>query len=203
MSNLFDDEDEQEFTPQQQEQPQQQVPMEEPMNPYAAQMPEEQKQDLFGGEEEEYRPQEVPVDQAAAENPYAQEGMPLGFGAERANLMGEAPVSMPEASTAVGNSVNSGAEETQEDVAAGAQELIARANNAKTNLIQEILTFNTEREQAEGALEDHKDESEQNAALFTVRDPVKVGKIMKYTVTGRDQQGEWTCQRRFNEFEAL
>jgi len=55
----------------------------------------------------------------------------------------------------------------------------------------------------EGQLEDHKDEGEQNAALFTVRDPVKVGKIMKYTVTGRDQQGEFTCQRRFNEFEAL
>lgn len=26
---------------------------------------------------------------------------------------------------------------------------------------------------------------------------------MKYTVTGRDSKGEWTCQRRFNEFEAL
>ena len=78
-----------------------------------------------------------------------------------------------------------------------------RANNAKTNLIQEIMSFNTEREQAEGALEDHKDEAEQQAIHFTVRDPVKVGKIMKYTVTGRDQQGEWTCQRRFNEFEAL
>ena len=65
------------------------------------------------------------------------------------------------------------------------------------------MSFNTEREQAEGALEDHKDEQEQNAAVFTVRDPVKVGKVTKYTVTGRDQQGEWTCQRRFNEFEAL
>ncbi len=39
--------------------------------------------------------------------------------------------------------------------------------------------------------------------MFTVRDPVKVGKITKYTVTGRDAQGEWTCQRRFNEFQAL
>lgn len=64
---------------------------------------------MFGGEEEEYRPQEVPVEQAAAtENPYAQEGMPLGFGAERANLMGESPVSMPEASTATSNNINGG-----------------------------------------------------------------------------------------------
>lgn len=30
-----------------------------------------------------------------------------------------------------------------------------------------------------------------------------MGKITKYTVTGRDAAGEFTCQRRFNEFEAL
>ena len=38
--------------------------MEEPANPYAQEAPqaEEQKQDLFSGEEEEYRPQEVPVE---------------------------------------------------------------------------------------------------------------------------------------------
>lgn len=46
--------------------------------------------------------------------------MPLGFGAERANLMGEAPVTMPYNSTA-GNSVNSGDEPVaQESAAAGA-----------------------------------------------------------------------------------
>ena len=39
-------------------------------------------------EEEEYKPQEVEPDQ----NPYAQEQIPMGFGAERANLMGEAAV---------------------------------------------------------------------------------------------------------------
>jgi len=65
------------------------------------------------------------------------------------------------------------------------------------------LAFNSEREQVEGALEDVKDEVEQVASAFTVRDPVKVGKVTKYTVTGRDSKGEWTCQRRFNEFEAL
>lgn len=76
---------------------------------------------MFGAaEEEEYRPQEVPQEQAATENPYAQEGMPLGFGAERANLMGEAPVSMPESSTAMGNHINGQTEDGQEDAAAGA-----------------------------------------------------------------------------------
>ena len=65
------------------------------------------------------------------------------------------------------------------------------------------MAFNTEREQVEGAGEDHKDEVEQASLVFTVRDPVKVGKVTKYTVTGRDSAGEWTCQRRFNEFEAI
>ena len=87
--------------------------------------------------------------------------------------------------------------------AAGSVDLANRANNAKTNLIQEILAFNNQREEVEGAAEDHKDESEQASLIFTVRDPVKVGKVTKYTVTGRDNNGEWTCQRRFNEFEAL
>lgn len=65
------------------------------------------------------------------------------------------------------------------------------------------MAFNTEREQVEGAGEDHKDENEQASLAFTVRDPVKVGKVTKYTVTGSDSAGEWSCQRRFNEFEAL
>ena len=78
-----------------------------------------------------------------------------------------------------------------------------RATNAKTQLIQEIMAFNSESQQVEGAAEDHKDEAEQQALAFTVRDPVKVGKVTKYTVTGRDSQGEFSCQRRFNEFQSL
>ena len=45
----------------------------------------------------------------------------------------------------------------------------------------------------ENAKEDHKDEHEQQSLVFTVREPVKVGKVTKYTVTGRDSQGEWNC----------
>lgn len=86
---------------------------------------------------------------------------------------------------------------------AGDSDLINRANNAKTNLMQEILAYNSQREQVESSAEDHKDETEQQSLTYTVRDPVKVGKVTKYTVTGRDNAGEWTCQRRFNEFEAL
>ena len=65
------------------------------------------------------------------------------------------------------------------------------------------MAFNTEREQLEGAAEDHKDETEAQTSTFSVKDPVKVGKITKYTVSGSDSQGEWTCQRRYNEFESL
>jgi len=57
----------------------------------------------------------------------------MGFGAERANLMGEAAVTMPDYSTA-GNSVNGVTEEPM--VAAGESDLNSRAANAKTQLMQ-------------------------------------------------------------------
>lgn len=107
----------------------------------------------------------------------------MGFGAERANLMQEAAISMPTDSTSAASSEH----------ATGDVDLSQRATNAKTQLIQEILAFNTEVVQVENAGEDHKDEAEQASLAFTVRDPVKVGKVTKYTVTGRDSQGEWSC----------
>ena len=74
-------------------------------NPYAqADMAQQQpQQQLFDNqqEEEEYKPQEVEA------NPYAGEQMPMGFGAERANLMGEQAVHMPSQQT-TGPSVNGG-----------------------------------------------------------------------------------------------
>lgn len=88
-------------------------------------------------------------------------------------------------------------------MAAGEVNLSERATNAKTQLIQEILAFNNEREQVESAVEDHKDEAEQRSHNFAVTDPQKVGKVTKYTVTGCDATGEFSVQRRFNEFEAL
>lgn len=134
-------------------------------------------------------------------NPYAGEQMPMGFGAERANLMGEAPVSMP--TEVISTAGSSDLDHGNSNSGASDADLSARAKLAKTNLIREILSFNKDREQAEDAVEDHKDESEQASSVFTVRDPVKVHKVMKYTVTGRDSKGQWSCQRRFNEFEAL
>lgn len=110
----------------------------------------------------------------------------MGFGAERANLMGEPAMAMPttDSTQAASNSENT----TTGDV-----DLSERATNAKTQLISEILAFNTEVAQVESAGEESKDAVEMAKEAFTVRDPVKVGKITKYSVTGRDSQGEWSC----------
>ena len=56
----------------------------------------------------------------------------MGFGAERANLMGEAAIQMPEDSTAAGSSMGSSSEQS---AGASTGDLSTRANNAKTNLI--------------------------------------------------------------------
>ena len=56
------------------------------------------------------------------------------------------------------------------------------------------MAFKSEKDAVEGANEEVKDEKEQTAAAFTVKEPVKVNNVMKYTVTGRDNsQGEWTA----------
>jgi len=95
---------------------------------------------LFSGDddEEEYRPQAVVEPQ---HNPYASgEQMPMGFGAERANLMGEAPVSMPAEVISTAGGLNHGHENSGS--AGSSEDLNARAKVAKTNLIREILSFN-------------------------------------------------------------
>ena len=67
----------------------------------------------------------------------------MGFGAERANLMGEAAVSMPDSEASTGPSVNAGEAGEESKTDGGNTDLTARAYNAKTNLIKEILAFNT------------------------------------------------------------
>lgn len=74
----------------------------------------------------------------------------MGFGAERANLMGEAAMTMPTDSTSAATN------EQSSDPSAGEVDLSQRANNAKTALMQQILAFNTEVVQVENAGEDQK-----------------------------------------------
>ncbi len=67
----------------------------------------------------------------------------MGFGAERANLMGET-VQMPyDESGAGGPSLNNQYEESKASGGGGGY-LNTRATNAKTQLIQEIMAFNSE-----------------------------------------------------------
>ena len=113
----------------------------------------------------------------------------MGFGAERANLMGEAPVEMPYAAT--NNTESTAAASDSGESSAQNVDLNQRSQNAKTQLISEILNFDNERQQVESAAEDHKTENEQQTSQFAVRDPVKVGKVTKYTVTGVDSSGQW------------
>ena len=54
--------------------------------------------------------------------------MPMGFGAERANLMGEAPVHMPTSDSTSAATHSDGA-------STGEVDLSERATNAKTQLI--------------------------------------------------------------------
>jgi len=136
-------------------------------NPYeiAEAQPQPAANPFDDAEEEEYKPQEVvQPEETMAANPYpaAEESMPIGFGSERADLMNEPAIQMPthdENAAAATSSAASTADESGNEVA-GSADLMNRANNAKTNLIQEILAFNNQREEVEGAGEDHKDESE-------------------------------------------
>ena len=133
-------------------------------NPYAAveHVPQPAANPFDGDEEEEYKPQEVAQPEEANPYPAAEESMPIGFGSERANLMQEPAIQMPthdEGAAAATSSAASTADESGNE-AAGSADLMNRANNAKTNLIQEILAFNNQREEVEGAAEDQKDESE-------------------------------------------
>lgn len=130
-------------------------------------------------------------------NPYAaaqqvENQTPIGFGAERANLMGEQTVSMPEQTPAT----DAGAAGEE----AAGSDLSSRAVTAKNQLVQEILAFNNDKDQVEQA-EPVPETSK--AAQFTVKDPVQVGKVTKYTVDGVDAKGGFSVQRRYNEFEAL
>lgn len=66
---------------------------------------------------------------------------------------------MPTDSTSAASSNNVESTPTQ-GASTGDIDLTQRANNAKTQLIQEILAFNTEVATVENAGEDHKDERE-------------------------------------------
>ena len=71
---------------------------------------------------------------------------------------------------------------------------------AKTKLIEEIKSFKVEDHEQEVNTEEEEDP---RVKKFTVTNTVKVGGSVKYTVTGVDDEGEFSEVRRFREFHAL
>lgn len=89
-------------------------------------------------------------------------------------------------------------EETTEKVDIALRE---QADLAKNKLLSEINQFNEAPEVA--ALSEFDTADQITESAFSVRDPVAVGSVIKYTVCGQDSKGSWQVQRRYNEFEAL
>lgn len=75
------------------------------------------------------------------------------------------------------------------------------AEVAKNKLIEEIKGFKVEDEKL--LVEEGEEVEDPRVQKFTVQNPVKIGGHVKYTVTGVDDEGEFTEVRRFREFHAL
>jgi hypothetical protein len=73
------------------------------------------------------------------------------------------------------------------------------AERAKTKLLEEIKQFKVE----DDAAEEDVEKEDERVQKFAVVDPVKVGGNVKYTVSGVDDEGEFSAVRRFREFHAL
>lgn len=75
------------------------------------------------------------------------------------------------------------------------------AEKAKNQLIAEIKNFKVEDEKL--LVEEGEDVEDPRVQKFSVQNPVKIGGHVKYTVTGVDDEGEFSEVRRFREFHAL
>lgn len=84
------------------------------------------------------------------------------------------------------------------------------ADSVRQNLVAEIVAFNQAAE-ATGASTAEGIEDEASHSAFAVSNPIKmndtaglkVGSVIKYTVSGTDSEGRFETQRRYNEFLAL
>ena len=80
------------------------------------------------------------------------------------------------------------------------KKLKEEAEKAKTKLIDEINSFKVEDTKGQTTEPEQEDPRVQK---FLVQNPVKVGGNVKYTVTGVDDEGDFSEVRRFREFHAL
>ena len=127
-----------------------------------------------------------------AANPYggAEEtgGHPMGFGAERANLMEEAPVSMDNVQSVNPSDkeeATGGYEESKGNKAVD-ERLKAETEQAKSQFLSEINALHGQSAVANQELPEDVDQSSQ---VFKVSDPVQSGSTIKYKVTGQDSEG--------------
>ena len=66
--------------------------------------------------------------------------------------------------------------------------------------MDEIKQFKTE---DDGGAEEEPEQEDPRVMKFTVTNPVKISGHVKYTVTGIDDEGEFTEVRRYREFHAI
>lgn len=134
---------------------------------------------MFDEDEDEYVPnyetqQQPVVEQIITESA----GHPIGFGAERANLMQEQEVSMPDVSTQqsyLSNDKIIEEEETKEIVTSS-----VKTEMAKNTFLDEISKLSSAAVGQEFKQVEFSDEQ----LHFTVTNPVKAGSAIKYTVIG-------------------
>jgi hypothetical protein len=74
------------------------------------------------------------------------------------------------------------------------------ANKAKTELMEDMKKYET----VEISAKDEQEEPEDpRVTKFMVQNPIKISGHVKYTVSGCDDEGDFTEVRRFREFHAL
>jgi len=80
-------------------------------------------------------------------------------------------------------------------------QLAAEADKAKNQLLEEIKQFKVPDDEA--AADEEPEQEDPRVQKFTVQNPVKISGHVKYTVTGIDDEGEFTEVRRYREFHAV
>jgi len=97
------------------------------------------------------------------------------------------------------NDFNSENQQQTQDYNEANEQLKQETQDAKGKLYDEIEKFN----KIDHAELPEDQEEDPRSKKFTVKDPKKQGSHYVYSVTGIDEDGEFTCTRRFNEFFTL
>lgn len=69
--------------------------------------------------------------------------------------------------------------------------------------MKEIENLDDGQNKETATAEEEEEQQDPRVAKFTVQNPVKISNHVKYTVTGVDDEGDFSEVRRFREFDAL